>query len=120
MSQRSERGGGSTLIGTLSQIFSIFYFDASPRLELAKFWFGSVASLKFDCLIQTGQMLDGQILHGEMLHRQMLHGQMLHRQMLHEQMLHGQMVLGLLSTVKDGSTNLKCPPQYFPWGVAKS
>ena len=61
-----ERGGGSTLIGTLSLIFSIFYFDASPRLELAKFWFGSVASLKFDCLIQTGQMLDGQILHGEM------------------------------------------------------
>ena len=23
-------GGGSTLIGTLSHIFSIFYFDASP------------------------------------------------------------------------------------------
>jgi len=31
-------------------------------------------------------------------------------------MLHGQMVLGNLSTVKDGSTNLKCPPRYFPWG----
>ena len=31
MSQRSE--GGSTLIGTLSQIFSIFYFDASPNKE---------------------------------------------------------------------------------------
>ena len=30
MSQRSE-GEGSTLIGTLSQIFSIFYFDASPK-----------------------------------------------------------------------------------------
>ena len=30
MSQRSEGGEGSTLIGTLSQIFSIFYFDASP------------------------------------------------------------------------------------------
>ena len=30
MSQRSE-GGGATLIGTLSQIFSIFYFDASPN-----------------------------------------------------------------------------------------
>ena len=30
MSQRSE-GGGSTLIGTLSQIFSIFYFDGSPN-----------------------------------------------------------------------------------------
>ena len=30
MSQRSE-GGGSTLIGTLSQIFSIFYFDGSPK-----------------------------------------------------------------------------------------
>ena len=25
------RGGGSTLIGTLSQIFSIFYFDGSPK-----------------------------------------------------------------------------------------
>ena len=25
------RGGGSTLIGTLSQIFSIFYFDGSPN-----------------------------------------------------------------------------------------
>ena len=25
-------GGGSTLIGTLSQIFSIFYFDGSPKL----------------------------------------------------------------------------------------
>ena len=24
-------GGGSTLIGTLSQIFSIFYFDGSPK-----------------------------------------------------------------------------------------
>ena len=30
MSQRLE-GGGSTLIGTLSQIFSTFYFDASPK-----------------------------------------------------------------------------------------
>ena len=30
MDQRSE-GGGSTLIGTLSQIFLIFYFDASPN-----------------------------------------------------------------------------------------
>ena len=32
MSQRSE-GGGSTLIGTLSQISSIFYFDASPNKD---------------------------------------------------------------------------------------
>ena len=31
LSQRSEGGEGSTLIGTLSQIFSIFYFDASPN-----------------------------------------------------------------------------------------
>ena len=46
----------------------------------------------------------------------MLHGQMLHGQLLHGQMLHGQIVLGHLSTVKDGSTNLKCPPQHFPWG----
>ena len=46
-----------------------------------------------------------------MLHREMLHGQM-----LHGQMLRGQMVLGRLTTVKDGSTNLKCPPRYFPWG----
>ena len=51
-----------------------------------------------------------------MLHGQMLHGQMLHGQMMHGQMLHGQMVLGHLLTVKDGSTNLKCPPRYFPWG----
>ena len=61
-------------------------------------------------------MLYGKMLHGQMLHGQMLHGQMLHGQMLHGQMLHGQMVLGHLSTVKDGSTNLKCPPRYFPWG----
>ena len=25
--------GGSTLIGTLSQIFSIFYFDGSPKIS---------------------------------------------------------------------------------------
>ena len=61
-------------------------------------------------------MLYGKMLHGQMLHGQMLHRQMLHGQMLHGQMLHGQMVLGHLSTVKDGSTNLKCPPRYFPWG----
>ena len=57
-----------------------------------------------------GQMLYGKMLHGQMLHGQMLHGQMLHGQMMHGQMLIGQMVLGQLSTVKDGSTNLKCPP----------
>ena len=51
-----------------------------------------------------------------MLHGQMLHGQMLHGQMLHGQMLNGKMVLGHLSTVEDGSTNLKYPPRYFPWG----
>ena len=56
------------------------------------------------------------MLYAKILHRQMLHGQMLHGQMLHGQMLIGQMVLGHLSTVKDGSTNLKCPPLYFPWG----
>ena len=61
-------------------------------------------------------MLYAKILHRQMLHGQMLHGQMLHGQMMHGQMLHGQMVLGHLSTVKDGSTNLKCPPRYFPWG----
>ena len=55
-------------------------------------------------------------LHGQMLHGQILHGQMLHGHMLHGQMLHGQMVLGHLSTVKDGSTNLKWPLVYFPWG----
>ena len=63
-----------------------------------------------------GQMLYGKMLHGQMLHGQMLHGQMLHGQMLHGQMLNGKMVLGHLSTVEDGSTNLKCPPRYFPWG----
>ena len=51
-----------------------------------------------------------------MLYAKMLHRQMLHGQMMHGQMLHGQMVLGHLSTVKEGSTNLKCPPRYFPWG----
>ena len=61
-------------------------------------------------------MLYAKMLHRQMLHGQMLHGQMLHGQMMHGQMLHGQMVLGHLSTVKDGSTNLKCPPRYFPWG----
>ena len=59
-----------------------------------------------------GQMLDGQVLH-----REMLHGQMLHGQMLRGQMLHGQMVLGRLSTVKDGPTNLKCPPRKVPNGI---
>ena len=44
---------------------------------------------------------------------------MLHGQMLLGQMLHGQMVLGHLSTVKDGSTNLKRPPRYFPWVVGE-
>ena len=61
-------------------------------------------------------MLYAKMLHRQMLHGQMLHGQMLHGQMMHGQMLIGQMVLGHLSTVKDGSTNLKCPPRYFPWG----
>ena len=28
---KGRKGGGSTLIGTLSQIFSIFYFDGSPK-----------------------------------------------------------------------------------------
>ena len=65
-------------------------------------------------------MLYGKMLHGQMLHGQMLHGQMLHGQMLHGQMLHGQMVLGHFSTVKDGSTNLKCRPWYFPWSIRES
>ena len=51
-----------------------------------------------------------------MVPAQMLHGQLLHGQMLHEQWLHGQMLLGYLLTVKDGSTNLKWPLRYFPWG----
>ena len=29
---KGRRGGGSTPIRTLSQIFSIFYFDASPKV----------------------------------------------------------------------------------------
>ena len=66
--------------------------------------------------VNMTNVVPGQMLHGQMLHGQMLHGQMLHGQMLHGQMLHGQMVLGHLSTVKDGSTSLKCPPRYFPWG----
>ena len=47
----------------------------------------------------------------------MFHGQMLHGQMLHRQTLHGRMLLGHLSTVKDGSTNMKWPLRYFPWGM---
>ena len=62
------------------------------------------------------KMFYGKMLHGQMLHGQMLPGQMLHVRMLHGQMLNGKMVLGHLSTVKDGSINLKCPPWYFPWG----
>ena len=58
-----------------------------------------LASLKYDCLVQTGVVA------------------IVHNQMLHGQMLYCQMVLGHLLTVKDGSTNLKCPPRYFPWGV---
>ena len=68
--------------------------QAQYKLELVNFLFGSVASLKFDCLVQTGtitakifntsgeaaivnnQMLQGQMLHGQMLNRKMLHGQM--------------------------------------------
>ena len=72
--------------------------------------FGSVASLKYDCLVQTGTItakifntsgeaaivkqpyfVPGPMMHGQMLHRQMLNGQM-----LHGQMLHGQMVVGHL------------------------
>ena len=30
-------GGGSTIIGTLSQIFLIFYFDASPKQICCKY-----------------------------------------------------------------------------------
>ena len=30
--------------------------QAQYRLELDKFWFGSVASLKFDCLLTTGEV----------------------------------------------------------------
>ena len=30
------RGGGPTLIGTLSQIFLIFYFDASPKSDIVR------------------------------------------------------------------------------------
>ena len=38
--------------------------QALYKLELAKFWFGSVASFKFDCLVQTGvvAMVNNQIL----------------------------------------------------------
>ena len=42
-------------------------------------------------------------------------GQILHGIMLHGQLLYGQMSLGNLSTVKDGSTNLKLPLLYFSW-----
>ena len=38
--------------------------QAQYKLKLAKFWFGSVASLKFDCLVQTGvvAIVNNQIL----------------------------------------------------------
>ena len=41
---------------------------------------------------------------------------MLHGRMIYGHMLSGAMVLCRLSKVKDGSTNLKCHPRYFPWG----
>ena len=63
--------------------------QAQYKLELAKFWFCPVVSLKFDCLVQTevvaivnNQILSLDKLHGKILHGQMLHGQMLHRQMM--------------------------------------
>ena len=50
--------------------------QAQYKLELVKFWFDSVASLKFDCMV-PGQMMHGQLLPGQMLYEQMLDGQML-------------------------------------------
>ena len=49
---------------------------------LVRFWFGSEASLKFDCLVQTGTIMakifntsgEAVIVPWQMLHGQMLHG----------------------------------------------
>ena len=51
---KGRRGGeGSTLFGTLSQIFSIFYFDASPKLHLVILKFVSKA-IAFCTFISCG------------------------------------------------------------------
>ena len=67
------------------------------KLSISWSWLhsGSIASLKVDCLVQTGT-ITAKILNtsGEAGH--MFHGQMLNGQMLHGQMLHGQMVVGHL------------------------
>ena len=56
MSQRSEGWEGSTLIGTLSQIFSIFYFDASPKLaDLSLFCFFAIFFAIF-CILSQPQL----------------------------------------------------------------
>ena len=41
-------GGGSTLIGTLSQIFSIFYFDASPYKGFWRHFFAKNVVIKIN------------------------------------------------------------------------
>ena len=95
---------------------------------LAKFWFGFVANLKFGCLVQTGVValkttkfcLWTNVVWKNVAQTDVAWTNVaqtdVHGQMLHGKMLHGQMVLGHLSIVKDGSTNLKCPPWYFLWG----
>ena len=101
--------------------------QAQYLLELVKLCFGlqkliytsSVPSLKIDCLVRTGTITaDIFIVPVHMLLVQMFNGRMSHGQMLHGQMLRGHiflghLVLGHFSTVKEGSTNFKCPPWYF-------
>ena len=46
-------GGRSTLIGTFSQIFSIFYFDASPKLKIKQAWASYPVAVAGNCDVIT-------------------------------------------------------------------
>ena len=108
--------------------------QAQYKLELAEFWFGSVASLKFDCLVQTGvvAIVNKQILCLDKccsdkccrdrccmdkccMDKCCMDKCCLDRCSM-DKFCMVKLVLDHLSTVKDGSTSVKCPPWYFPWG----
>ena len=103
--------------------------QAQYKLELAKFWFGSVASLKFDCLAQTGvvAIVNNQILS---LNKCSMDKCFRDRCCMDkccmdkccmdrccmDKFCMVKLVLDPLSTFKDGSTSLKCPSWYFRGG----
>ena len=102
--------------------------QAQYKLELAKFWFCSVAIFKFDCLVQTGLVaignnqnlsLDKCWLDKCCTDRCCMDICCMDRCCM-DKCFMVKLVLGHLSIVKDGSTSLKCPPGYFPWGLGKS